>query len=74
MFPSLKKSDRGLKPISTATIRKNNQAKYHQATGRPGNEVAAHGGRSGFVTDAVAAGIPIELIMRTGRKDSNVRP
>lgn len=71
VFPSLKKSDRGLKPISTATIRKNNQARYHEATGRPGTEVGAHSGRSGFVTDAVAAGIPTELIKRTGRWKSD---
>ena len=71
VFPSLKKCDRGLKPISTATIRKNNQQKYHLATGRPGTEVGAHSGRSGFVTDAVAADIPIELIKRTGRWKSD---
>ena len=71
MFPTLKKSDKGQKRISTATIRKNNQNKYHLATGRDPKEIGAHSGRSGFVTDAIAAGIPVDLIKRTGRWKSD---
>ena len=71
IFPTLRKCDKGLKHISTATIRTQNQIKYHLATGRPGNEVGAHSGRRGFVTDAIAAGVPVELIKKTGRWQSD---
>ena len=67
MFPSLKKCDKGRDVhISTSTIRHQIKEKYAAIGGNP-DDIGAHSGRSGFVTDAIAAGIPVEFIKRTGR-------
>ena len=67
IFPSLRPQDRGLnKHITTATIRQSNKRLYKSIGGNP-DEIGAHSGRGGMVEDAIAAGIPEELVKRHGR-------
>ena len=67
VFPSLRPNDRGLnKHITTATLRQSNKKLYASIGGNP-DEIGGHSGRGGMVEDAIAAGVPEELVKRHGR-------
>ena len=66
LFPSLKIQDRSKnKHINTRTISKIVKKRIKQI-GEDPSRYGAHSGRQAFVQDAVAAGIPPELIKKTG--------
>lgn len=71
LFPSLRIQDRGKnKHINTRTISTIVKKRIKQIGEDPA-KYGAHSGRQAFVQDAVAAGIPPELIKKTGLWKSN---